>query len=186
MLSKGEIFANYVKITDRLEQTEREGINDYIKYLENSDFFEAPASTKFHRSYPGGLAEHCLNLLEPLRLSNSRLVEAKRLPENSLTIVALCHDVCKEGLYLGDFGNYYVNKKHPASNKHATVSIERIEKYIQLTSFEKDLILYHMGLFSCYGYCIEYTPKELKEAIARHPLVQIFAAIDMEESNWYR
>lgn len=186
MLSDGKIIDNYIKITDLLEQIEREGVNDYIKYLENSDFFEAPASTKFHRSYPGGLAEHCLNLLEPLRLSNSRLIEAKRLPEDSLTIVALCHDVCKEGLYLGGFGNYYSKKGHPASNKHATVSIERIEKYIQLTSFEKDIILYHMGLFSCYGYCIEYTPKELKEAIDRHPLVQIFAAIDMEESNWYR
>ncbi len=73
MLTDDDIVANKLLIIDLLKQTERKGIQEYIKYLENSDFFEAPASTKYHRNYPGGLAEHCLNLLEPLKLSNSRL-----------------------------------------------------------------------------------------------------------------
>lgn len=186
MLTEGEIFANETYIIDLLNEIKREGIKDYIRYLENSDFFNAPASTKFHRDYPGGLAEHCLNLLEPLKLSNSRLKEEKQLSEDSLTIIALCHDICKEGLYIGNNGNYRRVNRHPSKNKHATVSIERVEKYIELTPTEKDVILYHMGLFSCYGYCIEYTPKELMEATKKHPLVQIFAAIDMEESNWQK
>lgn len=186
MLTQGEIFANELHIVDLLEQTEREGIHDYIRYIENSDFFKAPASTKYHRNYSGGLAEHCLNLLEPLKLSNSRLNESKQLPEDSIIIITLCHDICKEGLYFGDYGNYFTLKGHPANNKHSLLSIERIKKYIKLTRTERDIILYHMGLFSCYEYCLEYTPEDLMRAIKRHPLVQVFAAIDMEETHWQK
>jgi len=184
MLTKNEIIDNKLYITDLLRQTKRKGIGDYIKYIENSDFFEAPASARYHRNYPGGLAEHCLNLLEPLKLSNSRLKEEIQLPENSLTVIALCHDICKEGLYIWESGKYHTVNGHPAQNKHATVSIERIEKYIGLTPIESNIILYHMGLFSCYGYCVEYSPEDLVKATRKHPLVQIFAAIDMEEANW--
>lgn len=186
MLTEDEIFANETYILDLLNEIEREGVKDYIRYIESSDFFSAPASTKYHRDYPGGLAEHCLNLLEPLKLSNSRLKEKEKLPEDSLTIIALCHDVCKEGLYIGNYGNYRTLPDHPANNKHSILSIERIKKYIRLTRNERDIILYHMGLFSCYEYGMEYTPEDLMRAIKRHPLVQIFAAIDMEETHWQR
>ncbi|AKB16491.1 3'-_5' exoribonuclease Bsu YhaM [Methanosarcina thermophila CHTI-55] len=186
MLTESEIFANETYIIDLLRKTKREGIRDYIHYLKNSDFFIAPASTKYHRNYPGGLAEHCLNLLEPLKLSNSRLKRDEQLPEDSLVITALCHDVCKEGLYIGEYGNYRTLEGHPANNKHSTLSIERIKRYIRLTRIERDVILYHMGLFSCYEYGMEYTPEDLMKAIKRHPLVQIFAAIDMEETHWQR
>lgn len=186
MLDDGEIFYYMLHITSLLDQTERQGIHDYIKYIKNSDFFEAPASIKYHRNYPGGLAEHCLNLLEPLKLSNSRLKESKQLPEDSILIIALCHDICKEGLYKGDYGDYHVEKGHPANNKHSILSIERIEKYMKITSTERDIILYHMGLFSCYEYGMEYTPEDLMRATKRHPLVQIFAAIDMEETHWQK
>lgn len=186
MLTEDEIFANETYIRDLLNEVERAGVKDYIRYIETSDFFSAPASTKYHRDYPGGLAEHCLNLLEPLKLSNSRLKEEEQLPEDSLIIIALCHDVCKEGLYIGDYGNYRTLPDHPANNKHSILSIERIKKYIRLTRNERDIILYHMGLFSCYEYGMEYTPEDLMRAIKRHPLVQIFAAIDMEETHWQR
>jgi len=186
MLTDGEIFANETYIIDLLREIKRQGIKEYIKYLENSDFFNAPASTRYHRDYPGGLAEHCLNLLEPLKISNSRLKEKEQLPEESLIIIALCHDICKEGLYSGGYGNYRILKGHPANNKHSILSIERIKKYIKLTRIERDIILYHMGLFSCYEYGMEYTPEDLMRAIKRHPLIQIFAAIDMEETHWQR
>ncbi len=186
MLTDGEIFANEVYIIDLLKEIKRQGIKEYVRYLKDSDFFNAPASTRYHRDYPGGLAEHCLNLLEPLKTSNSRLKEKEQLPEESLIIIALCHDICKEGLYTGDYGNYRTLEGHPANNKHSILSIERIKKYIKLTHIERDIILYHMGLFSCYEYGMEYTPEDLMRAIKRHPLVQIFAAIDMEETHWQR
>ncbi|MGB9940689.1 hypothetical protein [Methanosarcina sp.] len=113
-MTEGEIFANETYIINLFKEIKRQGVRDYIKYLENSDFFNAPASTRYHRDYPGGLAEHCLNLLEPLKLSNSRLKEKEQLPEDSLIIIALCHDVCKEGLYIGDYGGYRTLEGHPA------------------------------------------------------------------------
>ena len=186
MLTEGEVFTNEIYILELLNEIKREGIRDYIKYIENSDFFYAPASTKYHRNYPGGLAEHCLNILEPLKISNSRLMEKKQLPEDSLIIIALGHDICKEGLYIEDNGSYRTFEGHPAHYKHSILSIERIEKYMKLTRTERDIILYHMGLFSCYEYGMEYTPEDLMRAIKRHPLVQIFAAIDMEETHWQK
>ena len=40
----------------------RDGISDLMKYLENSDFYTAPASTRFHLAEPGGLLAHSLNV----------------------------------------------------------------------------------------------------------------------------
>ena len=43
-----------------LRKVKREGIDDLINFLEKSDFFIAPASTRFHGNYEGGLAEHSM------------------------------------------------------------------------------------------------------------------------------
>ena len=50
------------RFLELLRETKREGIEDLIKFLENSDFFTAPASTKFHGDYEGGLWEHSLKV----------------------------------------------------------------------------------------------------------------------------
>ena len=187
MLTDDDIVANKLRIIDLLKQTEREGIHDYIKYIENSDFFLAPASTKYHRNYPGGLAEHCLNLLELLKLSNSRIKKSLQLREDSIIIIALCHDICKEGLYKKKSdGKYYVDNSHPANHQHSALSVERIEKYIKLRPIEKNIILCHMGLYSCYEYGMEIKLEYLMKATKRNPLVQIFSAIDNEESHWQK
>lgn len=38
------------------------GFRDFMEWLDDTDFFRAPASTKHHGSYEGGLAEHSLNV----------------------------------------------------------------------------------------------------------------------------
>ena len=45
-----------------LRSTGREGIEKLLSYLEKSDFFEAPASTKFHGNYKGALCVHSLGV----------------------------------------------------------------------------------------------------------------------------
>jgi len=50
-------------IINELLKVKREGIEEYIKFLETSDFFRAPASSKFHGAYQGGLAKHCWHVL---------------------------------------------------------------------------------------------------------------------------
>lgn len=92
------------KILDILNNTDREGIDEVMEWLKGSGFFEAPASTVFHGNYEGGLAEHSLNVyvaamrLRATALSlNPALEEA--LPEDSVAIAALLHDICKADVY---------------------------------------------------------------------------------------
>lgn len=45
-----------------ISQVTRPGAADLLAWLGTTDFFEAPASTRFHGAYPGGLVEHSLNV----------------------------------------------------------------------------------------------------------------------------
>ena len=51
-----------------LISTKREGVEELIQYLQKTDFFKAPASTKYHGSYEGGLVDHCLNVYDSILL----------------------------------------------------------------------------------------------------------------------
>lgn len=61
-------YKNSTGVTDKeifdmvLRDTKRDGIEDLIKYLESTDFYTAPASSRFHCDYEGGLVEHSLNV----------------------------------------------------------------------------------------------------------------------------
>ena len=50
-----------------LRSTNREGIEEVIQFLERTDFYKAPASTRFHGSYEGGLLEHSMKVYEILK-----------------------------------------------------------------------------------------------------------------------
>lgn len=87
-----------------LVSTQREGIEKVIKTIDTLGFFEAPASTKFHLSYAGGLAEHSLNVCKVALMLRRQMIEMKAelegsLPESSVIIATLLHDVCKADIY---------------------------------------------------------------------------------------
>ena len=75
----------------------REGLEELIKWLESTDFFTAPASTKFHSAYKEGLLVHSLNVYDILKARNDR--DGNTESEESVALVALLHDVCKAGFY---------------------------------------------------------------------------------------
>ena len=80
----------------------REGADKLLDYLTNkSDFFSAPASARYHGSYPGGLCEHSLNVYHCLvdYLGRERVQELYGLEysDETIAIVALLHDLCKIG-----------------------------------------------------------------------------------------
>ena len=140
------------KIIELLRSTGRDGIESLIGYLKADGFFESPASTKFHGCYPGGLAKHSLGVYEllaefvgKLNLSEATSPGQKPLPIEpaNIIIAGLLHDVCKMGAYLGSEKPYKWNKEQPKG--HATLSIERIKKNIELTAIEEMMIRYHMG-----------------------------------------
>lgn len=93
----------------------RPGADKLLEWLESSDFFMAPASTKFHLSRPGGLVEHSVHVYERLReLYTNELARNTDGPvilsdedEETIAICGLLHDLCKVNIY----------KKEPKNQK---------------------------------------------------------------------
>lgn len=133
----------------------RDGINDLLEWLDKSDFYMAPASTKFHGNHPGGLLEHSLNVYRALK----DLIQLHKLniPEETIAIIALFHDSCKINFYRQGTRNvkdengrwveklvYEIDEKFPCGD-HADKSIIIIQQYIKLTPEEIFAIRAHMG-----------------------------------------
>ena len=154
-------------------------MDSLIDYLVQSDFFTAPASTRFHNCFPGGLCLHSLNLMHSFRDINKRFI--KQLPSESVVLCGLLHDLCKVGTYVIDARGTYTSIKS-GTKAHATISLSRINKHIKLTQQEEDIIRYHMGLFGIFEY-EEHDVNDLYQACRRNQWVQIFAALDMADSR---
>ena len=158
----------------RHDAGQRPGIENLISWLSSSDFFTAPASSRFHSSYPGGLCEHSLKVLSRLRLLLQSIPDAPIVSPESMAIVALLHDVCKANYYGVEMRNrkndagqwekypfYIVDEKFPFG--HGEKSVFLIERYIRLTPEEAVAIRFHMGAFdegsrSVYGAACEKFP----------------------------
>ena len=102
-----------------LRKVKREGIDDLIAFLEKSDFFKAPASTRFHGNFEGGLVEHSLKVYEILKHKVENNIKGITIPEESIIIIGLLHDICKTNFYKTDYRilcrkNFYLGRKIPA------------------------------------------------------------------------
>lgn len=87
-----------------LKATDRENIDYVIEDLEDIGFFDAPASSRNHFNFEGGLVEHSLNvykiavmLKEQMQIFRPDVIA--RIPDDSIAIAALLHDVCKADIY---------------------------------------------------------------------------------------
>lgn len=98
-----ETFINHIN------SIEREGFRkeELLRKLENSDFYTAPASTRFHNCIEGGLLDHSLNVYYNLRSLVERKGLAEKIDEDSIKIVGLLHDMAKINFYKV----YYKNEK---------------------------------------------------------------------------
>lgn len=90
------------------ENITRPGAEEFLEWLESTDFFTAPASTRFHLSRSGGLVEHSIHVYERLlRLCKSEKTEPEAQIEyfltaeelETITICGLLHDICKANFY---------------------------------------------------------------------------------------
>jgi len=89
---------------EKLLSTKRDGMENVIKHLDRLGFFTAPASTKFHLSVKGGLMEHSWNVCNTALMLREQMIQMKpeladKLPEESVVIASLLHDVCKSNIY---------------------------------------------------------------------------------------
>lgn len=136
----------------------RDGIDNLIDWLQKTDFFNAPASTKYHSCYEGGLCKHSLNVYNRFikNLQNEFGDEwEKHCSLESATIIALFHDLCKVDFYTVEMRNvkengvwvqkpyYAVNDKLPYG--HGEKSVYITNSFIKLTRDEAMSINWHMG-----------------------------------------
>ena len=179
------------KFIELLRKTKREGIENLIALIEKTDFFTAPASTRFHGCYEGGLLEHSLKVYEILDYKIKNNVIDLFVPEDTIIITALLHDICKVNFYKVDYRNaknsrgewekvpyYTVDDTIPYG--HGEKSVMMISEYIKLTSEEKYAIRWHMGFTE---------PKEayntLGAAFKKYPLALLIHEADLEATYFY-
>ena len=178
----------YIKL---LREVNRDGVEDLIQWLENSDFFISPASTQYHGSYPGGLLEHSLNVYNALSFQVESLKESGfNIPEidrESLILVALLHDLCKVNTYhvgtrnvkneKGVWEQVEIYKREPLLPMgHAGKSLFIIQRFIQLSVGEALAIYWHMGAYDISQYS---TWNELSQAYNEHLLAFLLNQADM-------
>lgn len=147
---------------------QRDGIDNLMEWVENeTDFFTAPASTRYHGSYEGGLLEHSLNVYNRLVFEMNTVIgegwEDIYSPE-TIAIVALFHDLCKIDRYVltekwrkdedGQWEAYdaYDYNKEKAEMGHGAQSVYYLQKFIQLTEIEAQAIYWHMGAYDISPY----------------------------------
>ncbi len=174
------------------EKVHREGVDKLIDFLcsDNCDFFTAPASTRYHGAYPGGLLEHSLNvydcLCDYLARPRVRDVYGLEFSEESVAIVALLHDMCKVNFYVESTRNvkengqwkavpyYTIDDQLPYG--HGEKSVYIVSGYMRLTRDEAFAIRYHMGFSG------NEEPNTVGQAFAKFPLAVALSAADMEAS----
>ncbi len=167
-------------IINELRKVKRLGMNDLIKYLEESDFFDAPASTRYHYAFKGGLVKHCWSVFETFK--KLQKMTGLDIPKDAMIILSLLHDVVKINFYDKKRNKYVTNKSAPKG--HGSVSIERIEKFIKLTDIEKHAIKYHMGMYMCMDYCKECDIIDVVTAFNNQKISKLFHIADDLSANF--
>lgn len=135
----------------------RSGTNDLLEWLNLSDFFVAPASTRFHGSYEGGLVTHSINvykcLTKELEVENLKGIYS----DETIALVALFHDLCKANFYKKGTRNvkengqwvakdvFEIDEKFPCG--HGEKSVIILQNFIKLSAEEIFAIRAHMGGF---------------------------------------
>ena len=165
MLMDLQIADNKQKFIDLVQSISREGFmkDNLLTKLENSDFYTAPASAKYHCHYKGGLCEHSLNVYNNIvKLAEMKGVE---IDSDTLKIVALFHDLSKMNYY----ETYFMNKKnyHAGGTKHdegGAFDWEAVSAYKVRENSERFLFGNHeqTSEFMLRSYC----PLTYEESIA--------------------
>lgn len=139
------------------ENITRDGADDLMEWLTTSDFFVAPASTKFHGSYAGGLLEHSLNVYDCLVEELDILDIKENYSAETVALVSLLHDICKVNFYKKGTRNvkengqwvtkevYEIDEKFPCG--HGEKSVIILQNFMSLSAEEIFAIRAHMGGF---------------------------------------
>lgn len=200
MLSEEQLNQNKQEFISLLRSIEREGANidGLVNKLEASDFFTAPASTKYHGSFKGGLCRHCLDVY--IILNNLIKMNNLEYDESSIIITALLHDISKMNLYETTVFNKKVysenGSKHDSGGKYdwvsesgyKTVDVKQrfiygnheetsefmVRKFIPLNLEESIAILHHHG-----GMGFDSSQLDISMIYDNYPLALMLHLADM-------
>ncbi len=176
-------------ILDRLKSVKRDGIDELIDYLVNkTDYFTAPASTKFHSNFEGGLAYHSHNVVELLAQKNKQYNLG--LSNETIYLTGYLHDLCKCNMYektmrlkkdemtgkwIG-YASYEINEKIPLG--HGEKSVILLQQFVKLTLEECLMIRWHMG-----AYVPKDEYRDYNKAVEMYKTVLAFSNSDAEASH---
>ena len=179
------------KYIELLKTVNRDGMDKLLEFLEKTDFYTAPASTRYHGAFEGGLLAHSLKVYEILADKVKHSCKEIQVSDDTIKIVALLHDICKVNFYKTDYRNAknelgvwekvpYYTIEDTIPYGHGEKSVMMITEYMKLTSEEKYSIRWHMG----------YTePKELYatigEAYKKYPLALLMHEADLEATYFF-
>lgn len=175
------------------EHITREGADRLLEWLEKSDFFTAPASTKYHLAREGGLVEHSVHVYDRLRKLYMENPISEQYPwlsaeeKETIAICGLLHDVCKANYYTVEMRNrknaygqweqypfYVVNDRIPYG--HGEKSVYIVSSFMKLTREEAMAIRWHMGGFDD---SVRGGSHAMDGAYAKYPLALLTHIADM-------
>ena len=148
------------------KKVERPGMDKLLKWLDESDFYLQPASTSYHMSEEGGLVEHSVNVCEIALKTNLAL--GQPVDDESVIITSLLHDLGKHE-YFGkkyykenilksgkrSVPKPYERNKEVLSIPHEIISLQVVNKFIELTEEETWALLHHNGMYGDLKYSLQ-------------------------------
>lgn len=162
----------------------RQGSAELLEWMSGTDFFTAPASSKFHSAYEGGLCDHSLNVYQVMinRFNHG-------VPDESMAICGLLHDLCKAEFYKVSYRNvkddstgkwdkvpyYTIEDRFPYG--HGEKSVFLIERFMRLKIEEAIAIRWHMGGFDD---AVRGGSFSSSAAYERYPLAVMLHLADVE------
>ena len=166
----------------------REGSAAFLEWLSKTDFFTAPASTKFHCACPCGLVQHSVSVY---RTMMERYFDPETDSEESFAICGLLHDVCKAQFYKEGTRNvkneqtgawekkpYYMIRSARLYG-HGEKSVFLIERFLRLKTSEAIAIRWHMGGFDDAARGGSFA---ISQAYDRYPLAVKLHLADLEST----
>lgn len=184
------------RFEETLLSTQRKGIENVLKELDNTDFFKAPASSRFHLSCEGGLLKHSLNVYDAAMILREQAIRRESnleplLPLDSVAITTLLHDTCKSDIYKKatlsrrlasglweKYSGYSVDYYDGIPLGHGEKSVIMLLSWgLELTLEEMLAIRWHMSAWDLPLQSPEHK-ESLNAAKAKSPLVSLVQLSD--------
>ena len=179
---ESEVYLENIKfVEDSFNLFRRKGVKNLLAFLKETDYYESPASTRFHNNDFGGLVKHSIDVTK--RFNHLCERDYPQFPFESRIICGLLHDACKIGTYFPAFNKNGSRSKIPYKSQdvlpigHGEKSVIMIQKIpFELTLQEMLVIRWHMGQY-------DYTWRQYEDKVTKiEPAVKLFSSCDMISS----